>query len=65
MILPNEDFLRAAEALRLHNFTALETVPGSPQYLDGLDMYAAQYEYPPEITERLGSILQSLYSRQV
>jgi hypothetical protein len=55
VILPNEDFLRAAEALRLHNFIALETVPGSPHYLDGLDMYAAQYEYPPEITERLGS----------
>lgn len=55
MILPNEDFLRAAEALRLHNFTALETVPGSPHHLDGLDLYAAQYEYPSEITERLGS----------
>ena len=55
MILPNEDFLRAAEALRLHNFTALESVSGSPHYLDGLDLYAAQYEYPPEITERFGS----------
>jgi hypothetical protein len=55
VILPNEDFLRAAEALRLHNFTALDTEPGSPHYLDGLDLYAAQYEYPPEITVRLGS----------
>lgn len=55
IILPNEDFLRAAEALRLHNFAALEPTPESPQHLDGLDQYAAQYTFPPEITERLGS----------
>lgn len=55
MILPNEDFLRAAEALRLHNFTVLEPVPRYPHYVDGLEHYAAQYAYPPEVTERLGS----------
>src|SRR5271167_1439164 len=54
IILPNEDFLRAAEALRLHNFTALEPPPGTHQYLHGLDHYAAQYTYPPEITDRFG-----------
>jgi len=47
-------FLRAAEALRLHNFVTLDPIPGSPHYFDGLDTYAAQYAYPPEITERLG-----------
>ena len=55
MLLPNEDFLRAAEALRLHNFVTLDPIPDSPHYLDGLEHYAAQYEYPPEITERLGT----------
>jgi hypothetical protein len=52
--LPNEDFLRAAEALRLHNFTALESTRGNPHHLEGLENYAAQYLYPPEITQRLG-----------
>jgi len=55
LILPNEDFLRAAEALRLHNFVTLDPIPGSPHHLDGLETYAAQYAYPPEITERLGT----------
>jgi hypothetical protein len=55
LILPDEDFIRAAEALRLHNFIALEPTPGSPHYLDGLEHYGAQYAYPPEVTERLGS----------
>jgi hypothetical protein len=55
LILPNEDFLRAAEALRLHNFTVLEPTRGSSHYLDGLEHYAAQYSYPPEVTERHGS----------
>jgi hypothetical protein len=55
IILPNEDFLRAAEALRLHHFTAIDPIVGSCQYIEGLDHYAAQYTYPPEITERLGS----------
>lgn len=41
--------------MRLHNFTALENTPESSQYIDGLDHYAAQYTFPPEITERLGS----------
>ena len=54
MLVPNEDFLRAAEALRLHHFTALEYSPSSSHHLDGLDNYAAQYIYPPEITDRLG-----------
>jgi hypothetical protein len=55
LILPNEDFLRAAEALRLHNFVALDPIPDSPHHLAGLEPYAAQYSYPPEITERLGA----------
>jgi len=54
LLVPNEDFLRAAEALRLHHFTALEYSPSSSHHLDGLDNYAAQYIYPPEITDRLG-----------
>lgn len=55
MLLPDEDFLRAAEALRLHNFVTIDPIAGSPHHLDGLDHYAAQYAYPPEITERLGT----------
>jgi hypothetical protein len=63
LILPNEDFLRAAEALRLHNFTALETTQqGNPHHVDGLENYAAQYLYPSEITQRLGdSITVALF----
>jgi hypothetical protein len=55
LILPNEDFLRAAEALRLHNFAALDPIPDSLHHVAGLETYAAQYSYPPEITERLGT----------
>lgn len=47
--------MRAAEALRLHHFTPIDPIVGSSQYIEGLDHYAAQYAYPPEITERLGS----------
>jgi hypothetical protein len=47
--------LRAAEALRLHHFTAIDPIIGSSHHVEGLDHYAVQYTYPPEITERLGS----------
>ena len=40
--------------MRLHHFIALEYSPSSPHHVDGLDNYAAQYLYPPEITDRLG-----------
>jgi hypothetical protein len=53
LILPNEDFLRAAEALRLHGFTALEALPGNKHHFEGLEHYAAQYMFPPEVNERL------------
>lgn len=43
--------------MRLHNFIALEPVPGSPYYLDGLEHYAAQYLYPSEVTARAGTDL--------
>jgi hypothetical protein len=43
--------LRGAEALRLHNFIALETVA---HHVEGLENYAAEYMYPSEITDRLG-----------
>jgi hypothetical protein len=55
LIVPNEDFLRAAEALRLHNFTALEMTADSPHHLDSLEHYAAQYTFPLEITDQLGT----------
>ena len=54
MILPNEDFLRAAEALRLHHFTIIEPESDTSQYLEGLEHYAAQYSYPPELIEKHG-----------
>ena len=55
--MPNEDFLRAEEALRLHGFTLLDPSPGSVHYFEGLEHYAAQHAYPAEIIERCGSEL--------
>lgn len=55
--MPNEDFLRAEEALRLHGFTLLDPSPGTVHYFEGLEHYAAQHAYPAEIIERHGSEL--------
>jgi hypothetical protein len=54
-LIPNEDFLRAAEALRLHSFTVLDPSPGSEHYVSGLEHYGAQYMFPLDLIERLGS----------
>jgi hypothetical protein len=39
--------------LRLHGFTALDATPGNKHYFEGLEHYAAQYMFPPEVNERL------------
>jgi len=55
LILPNDQFLQAAETLRSHRFAAFEETINDRHHVDGLEQYAAQYLYPSKFTELLGS----------